>query len=114
MRAAEWERREQRIKASMDRMGDVIKKNTDAEKVFEAKLMRDALKKDKESEAREYKQKEAARMRDVNMIQELNEQIVNKKKQREFEQKQNAEYIKMVISQDERDKRNQKDADTKA
>lgn len=35
MRADEWARREMRIKQSMDRMGDVIRKNNDADRKFE-------------------------------------------------------------------------------
>jgi len=42
-RAAEWEKREQRIKKQMDRMGDVIKKSNKAEKEFEERLLRDQL-----------------------------------------------------------------------
>ena len=42
-RAAEREAREAKIKASMAKMGDVVKKNNDAELEFEARILRDAL-----------------------------------------------------------------------
>ncbi len=58
--------------------------------------------------------KEQARERDLRLINELNEQMKYKSVTREREQKQNAEYIKMVILQDEKEKKNQKDADYKA
>jgi hypothetical protein len=74
----------------MERMGDVLKKSDDAERQLEQKLLREALKKDREGEAREMKEKEAARLREVNMIAELGEQMRVKQKQREQELKQNA------------------------
>lgn len=106
MRADEWAKREMRIKQSMDRMGDVIRKNNDADRKFEEQLLRDALQKDKENELKEKKMKEQAKQRDLNLIAELNEQIKDKQRQREREVEQNEQYIKMVIDQDERDKIN--------
>ena len=70
-RAQEWANREQRIKNSMAKMGDVIKKNNDAEQVFEQKLLRDIMKKDKEGEQREQQKREAARKRHRDLIFEL-------------------------------------------
>lgn len=57
----------------MERMGEVVKKNNDAERIFEERLLRDALQKDKEKELKERKEKEEARQRDINLVAELNQ-----------------------------------------
>ena len=54
-RAAEWKRREDKMRNCMDRMGEVYKKSDAAEKEFDMKILRDQLKKDKEAEEREIK-----------------------------------------------------------
>lgn len=46
-RADEWAARENKIKKSMERMGDVVKKNNNAEKEFEARIVKDAIAKGK-------------------------------------------------------------------
>ena len=97
----------------MERMGDVVKKNNNAEKLLEDRIMREAIQKGKLDELREKKQRDDARARDIALIASLDEQMKIKQKQEDFEKKQNAVYIKMVIDQDERDKRNQKNADEK-
>jgi len=71
MRADEWEKRESKIKKSMARMGDVMKKSDAAEKEFEARIVRDQILKDKEAEAREKKKREEERKRDRAMIAQL-------------------------------------------
>jgi hypothetical protein len=57
----------------MDRMGDVVKKNQNAEKEFEARLLRDQLKKDAEAAERDRKKKELARKRDIDVLAALDE-----------------------------------------
>jgi hypothetical protein len=81
----------------MDRMGDVMKKNDDADRQFEAKIMREQLAREKTEEARDKREKEARKQREINLISELGDQVIRKRKQREDEQKDNAFYIKMVI-----------------
>ena len=87
-------------------MGEVIQKTNDAERVFEEKLIRDARNRDKENEEKERNKKEEARRRDLQLISELNEQMKYKQVTRKQEQLQNEDYIKMVIKQDETDKKN--------
>ena len=87
-------------------MPNVAKKNNDAEREFEAKIVREAIQKDREAEARERREKDAARMRDINLITELEEQVKQKEKAKQLELQQNQKYIQMVLQQDERDKQN--------
>lgn len=49
-RAEEFEKREQRIKDAMSRMGDVKKKSDKAEKEFELKILKESLKNDQIAE----------------------------------------------------------------
>lgn len=53
MRAAVIAKREDKIKAKMDAMGDVIKKSDAEEKRFEERILRDQLARDKLNEAKE-------------------------------------------------------------
>lgn len=62
----------------MARMGDVAKKTNDEEKQFEAKIVREAMQKDKQAEAREQREKMEARQRDIRLITELEEQVKHK------------------------------------
>lgn len=48
------------------------------------------------------------------MLEELDKQIIDKQKNKEFEVKNNQKYIKMVMNQDESDKKKQRDDEEKA
>ena len=109
-RAAEWAKREERIKRQMERMGDVVKKSNAAEKEFEARIMRDQLQKDKDDEAKERRKKEAAREREQALLRTLDRQMQEKREMRKREEATNAKYIKMVIDQDEKDRQDQRNA----
>lgn len=67
--------RAEKIQKLMDRMGDVVKKGQDAEKQYEMRLLRDALKKDKEAEAEEKRRKMAYLHRNQEVNRELAKQV---------------------------------------
>ena len=113
-RLEEWERREKKIKDAMDRMGEVYKKSNKAEMELENRIMREQMEKDQKDEAKERKQREQARQRDIAVKKSLDEQIQFKYKQKEHELIENQKFIKMVITQDERDKRDQLESEKKA
>lgn len=77
----------------MSRMPDVAKKNDDAERDFEAKIMREHMKKEREAEDKDKREKNQARQRDINLITELEEQVVQKQRAKQVEMQQNQKYI---------------------
>lgn len=95
-------------------MGEVYKKSNKAELELEHRIMREQMEKDKRDEQRERKQREQARQRDIAVKKSLDEQIQFKYKQKEHELIENQKFIQMVISQDERDKRDQLESEKKA
>lgn len=56
-------------------MGDVVKKNNNAEKLFEERIMKEAIEKGRLDEKREYKQRADARARDIAIKTSLDEQM---------------------------------------
>ena len=106
--------REAKIKKKMDAMGDVLKKTDDEEKAFEARVLRDQIRRD-ELEAQKEKDKlEAKRKRDQNLIKELEVQVLRKEENDKKIHKENEKFVKMVIDQDHLDNKNDKIALQKA
>lgn len=71
-RAAQWEERENKIKNAMSRMADtVVKKNNQAEKEMEKRLISQALERDKKDDERDKQKKEAAFLRDLEIRRTL-------------------------------------------
>lgn len=71
-RAAQWEERENKIKNAMSRMADtVVKKNNQAEKEMEKRLISQALERDKKDDQRDKQKKEAAFQRDLDIRRTL-------------------------------------------
>lgn len=69
------------------------------------RILRDQLKKDKEAEERELKNKKIMRERDINVKKTLDMQMDMKQKNKQDERRENAKYVKMLIDQDENDKK---------
>ena len=69
------------------------------------RILRDQLKKDKEAEERELKNKRIMRERDINVKKTLDMQMDMKQKNKQDERRENAKYVKMLIDQDENDKK---------
>lgn len=113
-RAEQKAARDEKIMKIINRMGEVFKKSDTAERAHDKRILEQQLLKDKEAEKAEKQKKDRARQQNLRMLEELDQQIVEKQKQKEKELKNNQKYIKMVISQDESDKKKQRDDEAKA
>jgi|TARA_B110000305_G_C19034979_1_gene445520 hypothetical protein len=108
-RAAEWAKREQKIKDAMSRMADtVLKKSNAAEKEMEKRAVQYANQKDMIAAEREKAQKQAARNRDIEIKKTLDIQMEEKRRYNELEQENNKRFVKMVIERDEKDNHDMK------
>jgi len=93
-RADEWAAREEKIKNAMDRMADtVIKRNNNAEREDERRLLHYAQERDKKAELKEQKQKDAARKRDIDIKKTLDKQMEEQKQLRDMEKANNKKYV---------------------
>ena len=109
-RADEWAKREERIKNAMGRMADtVIKKNNDAERELERRVLQYANEKDQRAKAEEDAKKEARRKRDQDIKKTLDAQMEEKRKRRHDEMEDNKKFVKMVIDSDETYNREQRE-----
>ena len=114
MRAEVIEAREAKIKKKMDAMGDVLKKSDAEERAFEARILKDQLKRDEIMAQKEKEKAEAKRVRDQNLIKELEQQVLVKEAHDKKVIKDNEKFVKMVIDQDNLDNKNDKLAQKKA
>jgi hypothetical protein len=97
----------------MNRMADtVISKSNAAEKELEKRLLQQALERDKKLEEQDRKKKEEAKMRDIQIRTTLAHQMNEKKKHRLQEEEDNKKFVKMIIDQDEQDRKIQRDKKT--
>ena len=69
------------------------------------RILRDQLKKDKEAEERELRSKKIMRDRDIQVKRTLDMQMDQKAKNKQDERRENAKFVKMLIDQDENDKK---------
>jgi hypothetical protein len=94
---------------AMGRMADtVLKKSNEAEKEFERQIIRDSNARDLKALNDEKQRKDKMRKRDVEIKQVLDQQLREKKEQKEREFNKNKEYVALVIARDEKDKADQK------
>ena len=113
-RAEEWAAREARIQNAMGRMADtVLKKNNQAEKELEKRVLQYAEELDRKAAEREQNDKRAARQRDIDIKATLDQQLQEKRDKRDREMATNREYVAMVIARDEADKKEQRDKEKK-
>ena len=81
----------------MDAMGDVLKKTDAEEKAFEARILRDQLRRDELLAKQDRDKAEAKLKREQNLIKELEVQVKTREEIQKKEFKDNLKYVKMVI-----------------
>ena len=94
----------------MGNMADtVIKRNNQAEKEIERRVMQYADERDKKLAEDEKNKKHARRQRDKDVLKALSKQLDEKNERKQKESATNKEYVDMVIARDEKDKADMRD-----
>ena len=92
----------------MDAMGDVLKKTDAEEKAFEARILRDQIRRDELLAKQDRDKADAKLKREQNLLKELEMQVKTREEIQKKEFLDNQKYVKMVIDQDNRDNKNDK------
>ena len=94
-RADEWAARENRIQGLMSKMADtVVKRSNDAEREEERRVLRYQLEKEEREKNHEERQKEIMRKKYEEIRQKLDQQVQQKKAQKDYEFLVNDDHMK--------------------
>ena len=102
-RQNEWKAREDKIQLFMNRMADTVKKSNDQERELERRVVQYQIEKEQRDALNEEKRKYDNQRRLIDIKQQLDMQVQEKKQKKQHENMVNEVYMKKWMDQAEED-----------